>query len=72
MKIKYNQVHLRFHPALFHELRVHKFHTQLSMNDLVNIMLKEALMNEGIKQKIIDLYTPNVSAYIIKDWEENV
>jgi hypothetical protein len=71
-KIEYRQYHTRLHPVTFEQLRVYKFHTQLSMNDLINVLLKEALSNEGIKQKVINMYQPDISEYIIRDWRDNV
>jgi hypothetical protein len=70
VSIDYRDYHLRLHPAAFEHLRVHKFHTQKSFNDLINFLLKEALENESIKQKVLDMYVPGISQYWITDWRE--
>jgi hypothetical protein len=71
-KLKYREYHSRLHPVTFKQLRIHKFHTGVSMNDLINLLLKEALENAHIKQKILGLYQSDVSEYMIRDWRENV
>jgi archaellum component FlaD/FlaE len=70
--IDYRDYHARLHPVTFEQLRVFKFHTKLSMNDLINLLLKEALENNHIKQKVMDMYEPGVSQYMIRDWRENL
>lgn len=68
--IDYRDYHLRLHPAAYEHLRIYKFHTQKSFNELINFLLREALESERIKQKIIDMYVPGVSQYMIKDWRD--
>jgi hypothetical protein len=68
--IDYRDYHLRLHPAAYEHLRIYKFHTQRSFNDLINFLLKEALESERIKQKILEMYVPGVSQYMITDWRE--
>jgi hypothetical protein len=71
-KVKYREYHSRLHPVTFKQLRIYKFHTGISMNDLINILLKEALENNHIKQKILGLYNDEVSEHMIRDWRENL
>lgn len=63
---------LRLHPAAYEHLRVYKFHTQKSFNELINFLIKEALETERIKQKVLDMYLPSVSQYMIRDWRDNI
>lgn len=66
----YHDYHLRIHPVAYEHLRVHKFHTQKSFNELINFLIREALETERIKQKVLDMYRPNISQYMIKDWRD--
>lgn len=71
-KVKYRDYHARLHPVTFEHLRVYKYRTQLSMNDLINLLLKEALSNNSIKQKVLDLYCDSIPQHLIHDWRENI
>lgn len=68
--IEYRDYHTRLHPVTFELLRIHKFHTQRSINDLINFLLKEALQDERIKQKVLSMYIEGVSEYWITDWRD--
>lgn len=68
----YHDYHLRLHPVAYEHLRVYKYHTQKSFNELINFLIKEALETERIKQKVLDMYLPSVSQYMIRDWRDNL